>query len=103
MAKLVIVVSPGTQPQIYELGAEAVTLGREPENEIQLDGLEVSRRHCRIEPLAKGGYRVLDLKSKNGTFLNGRQIAAMALDYDDHLRVGDSIIVYVQDEADPEA
>ncbi len=97
MAKLVIVPRPGGEPREVPLGAHPITLGREPENDVQLEGLEVSRRHCRIEPLSQGGYRVIDLGSKNGTFLNGRQISAMALDFDDLLRMGDSLAVYVED------
>jgi diguanylate cyclase (GGDEF)-like protein len=87
---------------VFTLGPEPITLGREPENELQIDGLEVSRRHSRIEPLPKGGYRIIDLDSKNGTFLNGRQITAMALEYDDLLRLGDAMLVYIDDETDPE-
>lgn len=101
MAKLVILPKPGAKPREVPLGSDSITFGREPENEIQLDGLEVSRRHCRIEPLSAGGYRVLDLKSKNGTFLNGREVSAMALDFDDYLRVGDALVVYVEDDVAP--
>ncbi len=97
MAKLVIVPRPGVEPREVHLGDQPITLGREPENDVQLDGLEVSRRHCQIEPLSQGGYRIIDLGSKNGTFLNGRQISAMALDFDDQLRMGDSMAVYVED------
>jgi len=99
MAKLVI--ATNDSPREFSLGDDPVGLGREPENEIQLDRPDVSRRHCRIEPLPQGGYRVLDLGSKNGTFLNGRQITAMALEYDDRMRVGEVLVVYVDDDTDP--
>ncbi|HBP21567.1 MAG TPA: hypothetical protein DEA08_27745, partial [Planctomycetes bacterium] len=49
MPKLVVVLRPGAEPEELPLGREPITMGREPENELQLDGLEVSRRHCRIE------------------------------------------------------
>lgn len=101
MAKLVLADRNRTV-RVYALGDQPITLGREPENDVQLDGLEVSRRHCRIEPLPKGGYRIIDLGSKNGTFLNGRQITAMALEYDDTLRLGDSVLVFVDDDTEPE-
>lgn len=99
MPKLVVVLRPGATPEELPLGRKPITMGREPENDLQLDGLEVSRRHCQIEPLPGGkGYRVVDLNSKNGTFLNGLQVTAMALDYEDQLRVGDTLLVYVSDE-----
>ncbi|MEZ6186882.1 MAG: diguanylate cyclase [Planctomycetota bacterium] len=99
MAKLVTLISG--VPREFPLGDEPVTIGREPENEIQLDWPDVSRRHCRIEPLPQGGYRVLDLGSKNGSYLNGRQITAMALEFDDRVRLGEALVVYVDDETDP--
>ena len=99
MAKLVVAVDG--EPREFPLGDAPITIGREPENEIQLDWPDVSRRHCRIEPLPQGGYRVLDLGSKNGTFLNGRQITAMALEYDDRVRLGDALLVFVEDSTDP--
>ncbi|MBL4844301.1 MAG: diguanylate cyclase [Planctomycetes bacterium] len=103
MPKLVVLTRPGAQVQEFPLGKRSLTMGREPENEVQLEGLEVSRKHCRVEPLPKGpGYRIIDLNSKNGTFLNGLQITAMALDIEDQVRVGDSLVVYVDDDADAE-
>lgn len=104
MPKLVVLTRPGAPIQEIELGRASLTMGREPENDVQLEGLEVSRRHCRVEPLPQGkGYRVVDLNSKNGTFLNGLQITAMALDFDDQIRVGDSLVVYAPDGAKGEA
>lgn len=103
MPKLVVLTRPGAPIQEIPLGTQSLTMGREPENEVQLEGLEVSRKHCRVEPLPKGkGYRVVDLNSKNGTFLNGLQVTAMALDIEDQVRVGDSLVVYVDDDANAE-
>ncbi|MCA8920645.1 MAG: diguanylate cyclase [Planctomycetes bacterium] len=99
MAKLVTLIAG--VPREFPLGDQPLTIGREPENEIQLDWPDVSRRHCRIEPLSQGGYRVLDLGSKNGSYLNGRQITAMALEYDDRVRLGEALVVYVDDDTDP--
>jgi diguanylate cyclase (GGDEF)-like protein len=102
MPKLVISTQRGDPTEI-RLGSLALTIGREPENGIQLDWPDVSRRHCRIEPLPDGGYRLVDLKSKNGTFLNGRQVTAMALELDDHIRLGEATVLFVADDADPKA
>jgi diguanylate cyclase (GGDEF)-like protein len=100
MPKLVVLLRPGEEAVEFKLGRRPITMGREPENEIQVEGLEVSRRHCRIEPLPGGkGYRAVDLNSKNGTFLNGLQITAMALDFEDQVRVGETLLVYVEDSA----
>ncbi|MEY4007872.1 MAG: hypothetical protein RLZZ467_918 [Gemmatimonadota bacterium] len=50
-------------------------VGREGGNDLVLADASVSRRHALIEP-AEGGARVLsDLRSSNGTFLNGVPLA----------------------------
>lgn len=101
MAKLVVALS-GEPPRIFALGDRPITIGREPENDIQIDLPDVSRRHSRIEALPHGGYRVVDLGSKNGTYLNGRLVQAMALEFDDRLRVGESTVLYLDDATDPQ-
>jgi hypothetical protein len=52
---------------------DTVVLGRAPENDIQMKDKSVSRRHLRIE--RRGGqYFIMDLRSKNGTFIDGARI-----------------------------
>ncbi len=53
--------------------ADGVVLGRAPEGGLPVDSERASRRHARVEPF-NGGYRVVDLDSKNGTYVNGEPI-----------------------------
>ena len=48
-------------------------LGRAPDEGLPVDSERASRRHARVEPY-DGGYRVVDLGSKNGTHVNGEPI-----------------------------
>ena len=50
-----------------------VEIGRDPSCAVPLDDERVSWRHLRVEP-KDGQLELLDLDSKNGTFLNGRLI-----------------------------
>ena len=52
----------------------------------------VSRRHCRISETG-GRFVVVDLGSSNGTFLNGKRIAAAPLETGDVVRLGDTIFL----------
>lgn len=51
-----------------------VTVGRGPENRLQIEESYVSQQHARVEPGREGGFVVSDLNSKNGTFVNDRRI-----------------------------
>lgn len=48
-------------------------LGRHIANEVVLDEVGVSRRHAEIEQ-SQGVYRLRDLSSTNGTFVNGERL-----------------------------
>ena len=53
----------------------AVTLGRSLDCDVWLDDPRLSRTHCRLEPALQGdGWVVIDLGSRNGTFVNTKQI-----------------------------
>lgn len=86
--------SPGAGPARLQAGAarfeltgEPVVLGREPGCEVRLDTDGVSRRHARVEAV-NDGWRVTDLGSTNGTFVNGRRVSAEPLADGDELRCG---------------
>ena len=57
----------------FPLEEDVVLVGRSPETHIRLNDLSVSRSHMKI--LRRGdGYRILDLESRNGTWVDGRRI-----------------------------
>lgn len=62
--------------------------GRDPESHVEIDDAQVSRRHCELAWL-DGAWTASDLSSRNGTWVNGRRIAASTRLADrDELRVG---------------
>ncbi|MGH2500126.1 MAG: FhaA domain-containing protein [Candidatus Limnocylindria bacterium] len=69
------------------LGPEALTIGRDPQNDIVLDDRRVSRRHAEIR-LRLGRYTLYDLQSTNGTFVNGRRVAEVVLSDGDRVAIG---------------
>jgi hypothetical protein len=56
--------------------------------------------HCRIEE-QDGKFILTDLKSRNGTFLNGDKIISSELKTGDHVKVGFSVMEFHDDEQRP--
>ncbi len=71
---------------------DEVTIGRVQGNDVVLPKGNVSKRHCRIM-LQSGRFSVEDLKSTNGTYINGRKIAeTTSVVGSDKIYVGDFVI-----------
>jgi len=64
-----------------------ITVGREKYNDIVLNDLLVSRRHAQIS-WREGSYFVSDLKSRNGTLLNGKTVESEVITDGDEIKVG---------------
>ncbi|CAA9549099.1 MAG: hypothetical protein AVDCRST_MAG59-1595 [uncultured Thermomicrobiales bacterium] len=65
----------------------AATVGRAPDNDIVLVADDISRHHARLE-LGRGGAKVVDLRSRNGTTLNGQPVTGAAFGPGDELGFG---------------
>ncbi|HUJ16041.1 MAG TPA: DUF4388 domain-containing protein [Thermoanaerobaculia bacterium] len=68
-------------------------IGRHRDNEIQLDDLGVSAYHARIFR-GPDGYVIEDLKSRNGTWVNGTRAFQSILNNGDEIRVGATDLRY---------
>lgn len=62
-------------------------LGRSADNTIALPDETVSSRHSRLVH-RRGGWEIHDLGSRNGTFVNGRQVTKARLSYGDVVSLG---------------
>ncbi len=74
------------------LTREVTRLGRDPEGEVVIDAdaAVVSRRHAEIR-IADGQYTITDLKSFNGTLVNGQRITETVSLFDgDQIELGNS-------------
>jgi signal transduction histidine kinase/pSer/pThr/pTyr-binding forkhead associated (FHA) protein len=94
VASLLVIQGTNTGVQ-HDLGglAGAATIGREAGNLIRLDDSEISRRHAEIRRIGDR-FRIADLKSSNGTFLNDRQIEQADLRWGDRIRVGQTVLAF---------
>ena len=82
-----------SQRNIIGVGTEPITIGREPgEKRIALDDAEVSRRHAEV--ISEGdGWRIRDLGSRNGTFVDGERRDEAPLSDGTVVRIGRNLLV----------
>ncbi len=73
--------------RMHELSDEVVTVGRGQESSIFLDDVTVSRKHAEILH-GDRGYRIRDVGSLNGTYVNRVRVDAVDLRNGDEIQVG---------------
>jgi Nif-specific regulatory protein len=86
----------------YFLTEAELRIGRDPSNSLAISDLSLSRRHCLLGH-RKDGYRIRDLDSRNGTFVNGEAVSEQTLNHGDQVSVGDSVFVFLVKEETDEA
>jgi adenylate cyclase len=87
------IISPEGSERTVEL-AEQNTLGRHPDNTIQLLDRIVSKNHCHIN-LDGGRYVLVDQGSLNGTYVNGDRVqGTRVLATEDEISLGSTKIVF---------
>ncbi|MFQ5792836.1 MAG: FHA domain-containing protein, partial [Acidobacteriota bacterium] len=72
---------------VVAIPAEGIVLGRSPDNDIVIKDFGVSRHHARVF-LDGDRCRLLDLKSKNGTHVNGVPVLEAILNDGDQVLLG---------------
>ena len=84
----------GHNPVTVQLIKDVTIIGRSAQTDIPLADDNASRQHCQVRKWA-GNFRVEDLQSKNGTFVNGAKITKeQNLNDGDLIAVGDTTIVF---------
>jgi serine phosphatase RsbU (regulator of sigma subunit)/pSer/pThr/pTyr-binding forkhead associated (FHA) protein len=86
--------------KIFPINTDSARIGRYADCDICLDHNGVSREHARLIR-EKNGYYIEDLKSRNGTFLNNKQITEKTrLHEGDLLRFCDVELIFSFDDTD---
>src|SRR5579872_1950984 len=86
-------VSGPLKGKLFSLTTGEVSIGRDPSNEISLLDSLVSRRHCVIRK-ESDAFRLLDLESRNNTFVSGVPVRDRVLVPGDQIRVGNSVLIF---------
>jgi len=81
----------------YFLTEAEVRVGRDPSNSLAISDLSLSRRPC-LFCQEEDGYKIRDLDSRNGTFVNGGVVSERRLNHGDQISVGESVFVFLLKE-----
>jgi len=87
----------GQGSRSIDLTADSFTIGRKPDNDLPIDDHTVSSRHAKIVRV-QSVYFIEDLKSTNGTAVNGKPIERAQLHDADVITIGQHRIIF-QDNA----
>ena len=77
----------------FLLDADSTTVGRNPDNEIFLDDITVSRHHARFVRTGHG-FAVEDIGSLNGTYVNRAAVERVDLAGGDEVQIGKFRMVF---------
>ncbi len=81
------------QGRLHEVTDFPFIIGRQADAHLSIAGASVSRRHAQID-LEQGRYRLKDLASTNGTWVNDYKIDQVLLDDQDSIRFGDETLTF---------
>jgi pSer/pThr/pTyr-binding forkhead associated (FHA) protein len=87
-------VDAGDVHRLIPLDRDVLHLGRSLHADVCIDDHSVSRRHA-ILVQRRDGVRVLDDRSVNGTFVNGRRVTVQTLTPGDVLVLGQVVLTYL--------
>lgn len=91
-----IVISGHLEGMDFPVTKAETSVGRDPDNDICLKDISISRRHCSIRQSADG-YLLIDHKSRNASIVNGMPVEQHLLRSGDRIRIGDSLVLFLNE------
>ncbi len=96
--KLIVIAGP-QKGAVFELSEDKSSVGREIASTIRLADPSVSRQHC-VFQREEERFKVIDLDSFNGTFVNGVPVLEQFLEHGDHIAIGDLLLLFLVGESE---
>lgn len=82
------------QGKHFVLEGDVVRIGRDTQNDVQLLDSEASRIHAEIRIDSSNDCVLVDLKSSNGTQINGKRIGQQKLSSGDRVEIGGTLLIF---------
>jgi hypothetical protein len=91
----------GVEIKHVYLQKDRTMLGRAPDNDIVLDNMVVSGHHCVFELRGLADVFIEDLRSTNGTYINGQMVKRQRLHDGEVIAIGTFRIQFLQESERP--
>ena len=88
----------GRPVRAYTFSKDVITVGRDPSSDIFLDNPGVSRTHCKIDFTSSGIYRIQDMGSANGIFVNEQPVKTHFIINNDVVFIGKFALWFMYEE-----
>ncbi|WP_067467739.1 FHA domain-containing protein [Nocardia amamiensis] len=90
--------APAAAGTVVRITSPTMRIGRAADNDIVVNDLMVSRHHAELRTIGAGRYRIVDLDSHNGTYVNGSRVHTADLSESDLIGMGHTTARLVGDE-----
>jgi adenylate cyclase len=70
----ILLQSPTGKRYLHLVGKSSWTIGRSRDNDFAIPDQSISRNHAILQATENGEFYLIDLGSRNGTFINGRRV-----------------------------
>ncbi len=94
-----IVIKGTDEGKQFPLTGELISIGRDSSSRVRLTDTESSRRHAELIR-TPDGYRIRDVGSANGTYVNSQSIRDVLLQPGDQVQIGQTILVYTLEQGE---
>lgn len=94
---VLVVISGVAAGSEFVVDRARTTIGRGPGVDLAFADAEMSQQHAAIE-FADGGFRICDLGSTNGTYVNGAMVRVCELKNADRIQLGGYLYQFVLEE-----
>jgi pSer/pThr/pTyr-binding forkhead associated (FHA) protein len=78
-------------PRVFPLGSDRLTVGRSPICDVCIEEPSLSSEHARLVH-SEDAWRIINLLSTNGVFVNGEKVFSHRLEHGDEIRLGRAVL-----------
>jgi hypothetical protein len=86
----------GKPEKSWQLTKERTVVGRDPDCDVPIDNLGISRKHCAVERRGEA-FVLMDLGASNGTYCNGKKVSDFYLNDGDEITFGKHVLLFKRD------